>query len=48
MYLPKHFEERDPERLRSLAERVVAVGGRLDSDRRSVLRAELPIDCEQI
>jgi signal transduction histidine kinase len=37
-----------PERLRSLAERVVAVGGNLYNDRRSVLRAELPIDCEQI
>jgi GAF domain-containing protein len=36
-----------PERLRSLAERVVAVGGRLHDDRRSVLRAELPIEHEQ-
>ena len=37
-----------PERLRSLAERVVAVGGRVYDDRRSVLRAELPIEQEQI
>jgi signal transduction histidine kinase len=37
-----------PERLRSLAERVVAVGGRLYNDRRSVVRAELPIEHEQI
>ena len=31
-----------PERLRSLAERVVAVGGRVCDDRRSVFRVELP------
>jgi signal transduction histidine kinase len=37
-----------PERLRSLAERVVAVGGRLHDDRRYVFRAELPIEHEQI
>jgi signal transduction histidine kinase len=37
-----------PERLRSLAERVVAVGGRVYDDRRSVLRAELPVEHEQI
>jgi signal transduction histidine kinase len=37
-----------PERLRSLAERVVAVGGRLYNDRCSVVRAELPIEHEQI
>jgi signal transduction histidine kinase len=33
-----------PARLRALAERVVAVGGRLDDDRRSALRAEFPIE----
>jgi signal transduction histidine kinase len=33
----------DPARLRALAERVVAVGGRVDDERRAVLRAELPI-----
>ena len=37
-----------PERLRGLVERVVAVGGRLYNDRRSVLRAELPLEREQI
>jgi signal transduction histidine kinase len=37
-----------PARLRALAERVLAVGGRLDDDRRSVLRAEFPIERERI
>ena len=37
-----------PARLRALAERVVAVGGRVDDDRRSVLRAEFPIEPERI
>jgi signal transduction histidine kinase len=36
-----------PERLRSLAERVLAVGGRIHDDR-SVLRAELPIEHDLI
>jgi signal transduction histidine kinase len=35
-----------PARLRSLGERVVAVGGRLHDDDRSVLRAEFPIERE--
>ena len=33
-----------PARVSGLAERVVAVGGRIDDDRRSVLHAELPIE----
>jgi len=37
-----------PARVRALAERVVAVGGRLDDDRRSVLRAEFPIERERL
>jgi len=37
-----------PARLRALAERVVAVGGRLDDDGRSVLRAEFPTEREPI
>jgi signal transduction histidine kinase len=36
-----------PARLRALAERVLAVGGRLDDGRRSVLRAEFPIERER-
>jgi signal transduction histidine kinase len=37
-----------PASLRALAERVVAVGGRLDNDRRCMLRAEFPIERELI
>jgi hypothetical protein len=37
-----------PSRLRSVAERVVAVGGRLHDDHRSLLRAEFPIERESI
>ncbi len=37
-----------PARVRALTERVVAVGGRLDDDRRSVLRAEFPIERERL